>query len=162
MPDNLKSGGQALVRYEPDLNPTYADMAEHYGCAVLPARPRKPRDKAKVEAGVLIAKGGYWRYCAIAPSTAWPSLTPPSGNVLERLNTRLLHRSRKSAGSSLKPSIEPNALPLPQRHYEYAEWRIATVNIDYHIEVDKQDRNNAASELPIFSALRSLATASRW
>src|SRR4030042_5398087 len=58
VPDNLKSGISKACKYEPDLNPTYADMAEHYGCAVLPARPRKPRDKAKVESGVLIAQRG--------------------------------------------------------------------------------------------------------
>jgi len=56
VPDNLKSGVSKACKYEPELNPTYSDMAEYYGCAVLPARPRKPRDKAKVENGVLIAK----------------------------------------------------------------------------------------------------------
>src|SRR3990172_7290689 len=56
VPDNLKSGVHKACKYEPELNPTYTEMAEHYGCAVLPARPRKPRDKAKVEAGVLIAQ----------------------------------------------------------------------------------------------------------
>ena len=56
VPDNLKSGVHAPCLYEPELNPTYAEMAEHYGCAVLPARPRRPRDKAKVETGVLIAQ----------------------------------------------------------------------------------------------------------
>ena len=55
-PDNLKSGVSKACKYEPDLNPTYRDMAEHYGCAVLPARPYRPRYKAKVEAGVLIAQ----------------------------------------------------------------------------------------------------------
>jgi transposase len=56
VPDNLKSGVSKACKYEPELNPTYTDMAEHYGCAVLPARPRRPRDKAKVEVGVLIAQ----------------------------------------------------------------------------------------------------------
>jgi len=56
VPDNLKSGVNDPCFYEPEMNPTYAEMAEHYGCAVLPARPRRPRDKAKVEAGVLIAQ----------------------------------------------------------------------------------------------------------
>jgi transposase len=56
VPDNLKSGVSKACKYEPDLNPTYRDMAEYYGCAVLPARPRKPRDKAIVENGVLISQ----------------------------------------------------------------------------------------------------------
>ena len=56
VPDNLKRGVHDPCSYEPDLNPTYAEMTEHYGCAVLPARPGRPRDKAKVETGVLIAQ----------------------------------------------------------------------------------------------------------
>jgi transposase len=65
VPDNLRSGVSKACKYEPELNPTYADMAEHYGCAVLPARPRKPRDKAKVENGVLITKS--WSASITAP-----------------------------------------------------------------------------------------------
>ena len=56
IPDNTKTGVSKACRYEPDLNPTYQEMAMHYGLGVLPARPRKPRDKAKVEAGVLLAE----------------------------------------------------------------------------------------------------------
>jgi len=53
--DNLKTGVTRPDRHEPEIDPDYADLAAHYGCSVLPARVRKPRDKAKVEAGVLIA-----------------------------------------------------------------------------------------------------------
>lgn len=78
IPDNLKSGVSKACYYEPEVNPTYAEMAEHYGCAVLPARPRSPRDKAKVENGVLVSQRWIWRCCGNAPSTASLNSTPPS------------------------------------------------------------------------------------
>jgi len=56
VPDNTKTGVSKACRYEPDLNPTYQKMAMHYSVGVLPTRPRKPRDKAKVEVGVQIAE----------------------------------------------------------------------------------------------------------
>src|SRR5207245_11252530 len=56
IPDNPKTGVNKACRYEPDLNPTYNDMAAHYGVAVLPARPRKPRDTAKVESAVQVVQ----------------------------------------------------------------------------------------------------------
>jgi len=56
VPDQLRSAVRGPDRYEPDINPTYLEMAQHYGVTVIPARPRRPRDKAKVEAGVLVAQ----------------------------------------------------------------------------------------------------------
>ena len=86
VPDNLKSGVTQACKYEPELNPTYADMAAHYGCAVLPARPRRPRDKAKVEAGVLIAQ--RWILAVLRHRTFY-SLAEMNSAIrkcLERLN----------------------------------------------------------------------------
>jgi transposase len=54
--DNLKAGVTATCRYEPGINRTYQELAEHYGTAILPTRPRKPRDKAKVEVAVQIVQ----------------------------------------------------------------------------------------------------------
>jgi len=122
VPDNLKSGVAKSLKYEPDLNPTYTEMAEHYGCAVLPARPRKPRDKAKVETGVLIAQRWILAILRTAPSTAWLSLIPPSVNAWSGLNTRLLRQANKSRQELFETFDRPNALSLPQRAYEYAEW----------------------------------------
>ena len=136
VPDNLKSGVARACRYEPELNPTYAEMAEHYGCAVLPARPRKPRDKAKVEAGVLVAK--RWILAVLRHRTFY-SLAELNGAIrqcLERLNTRPMRRAGKSRREIFEAIDRPNALPLSDRAYEYAEWRRAKVNVDYHIEVD--------------------------
>jgi len=137
VPDNLKSGVSRACRYEPDLNPTYAEMAEHYGCAVLPARPRKPRDKAKVENGVLIAK--RWILAVLRHRTFYSlaELNIAIRECLERLNTRPLHRARKSRRELFEAIDRPNALPLPQKPYEYAEWYKARVQLNYHIEVDR-------------------------
>jgi transposase len=137
VPDNLKSGVSKACKYEPDLNPTYADMAEHYGCVVLPARPRKPRDKAKVENGVLIAK--RWILAVLRHRTFYnlAELNIAIRECLERLNTRPLRRAMKSRRELFEALDRPNALPLPQRLYEYAEWYKAKVQLNYHIEVDR-------------------------
>jgi len=136
VPDNLKSGVSKACKYEPELNPTYTDMAEHYGCAVLPARPRKPRDKAKVEAGVLIAQ--RWILAVLRHRTFYSlaELNDAIRQCLERLNNRPMRRLKKSRREMFETIDRPNALPLPARPYEYAEWYKARVNVDYHIEVD--------------------------
>jgi transposase len=111
-------------------------MAEHYGCAVLPARPYRPRDKAKVETGVLIAQ--RWILTVLLHRTFY-SLAEANAAIrecLERLNNRLLRRAKKSRRELFETIDYPSALPLPQRSYEYAEWYKARVNFDYHIEVD--------------------------
>jgi len=137
VPDNLKGGVSKACKYEPDLNPTYADMAEHYGCAVLPARPRKPRDKAKVENGVLIVQ--RWILAVLRHRTFYSlaELNAAIRECLERLNTRPLRQAKKSRRELFEAIDRPNALPLPQRQYEYAEWYKAKVQLNYHIEVDR-------------------------
>ena len=136
VPDNLKSGVSKACKYEPELNPTYADLAEHYGCAVLPARPAKPRDKAKAEVGVLIAQ--RWILAVLRKRTFYSlaELNTAIRECLERLNTRPLRRLEKSRRELFETMDRPDALPLPKHPYEYAEWLKAKVNIDYHIEVD--------------------------
>lgn len=136
VPDNLKSGVNKACKYEPEINPTYADMAEHYGCAVLPTRPRRPRDKAKVEVGVLIAQ--RWILAVLRKRTFYglAELNRAIRECLEKLNNRTLRRARKSRRELFEAIDIPNALPLPSRPYEYAEWHKARVGIDYHIEVD--------------------------
>jgi transposase len=136
VPDNLKGGVTKACKYEPEINPTYADMAGHYGCAVLPARPRCPRDKAKVETGVLIAQ--RWILAVLRHRTFYSlaELNTAIREHLERLNTRTMRRMGKSRRELFETLDRPAALPLPPRPYEYAEWRQARVNIDYHIEVE--------------------------
>jgi transposase len=137
VPDNLKSGVTRASRYEPDLNPTYADMAAHYGCAVLPARPRRPRDKAPVENGVLIAK--RWILAVLRHRTFYSlaELNTAIRECLERLNMRKLRVAKKSRLELFEAVDRPNALSLPERPYEYAEWYKARVQLNYHIQVDR-------------------------
>ena len=137
VPDCLRSAVVRACRYEPDLNPTYAEMAGHYGICVLPARPAHPKDKAKVETGVLIAK--RW-ILAVLRNRAFYGLAELNGAIrelLERLNGRALRKWKKSRRELFELFDQPNALGLPEKPYEYAEWKLATVNIDYHIEVDQ-------------------------
>jgi len=136
VPDNLKSGVSKACKYEPELNPTYADMAEHYGCAVVPARPRKPRDKAKAEAGVLLAQ--RWILAVLRKRTFYSlaELNAAIRECLELLNTRPMRRLKKSRRELFETMERPSALPLPARPYEYAEWLKARVGFNYHIEVE--------------------------
>jgi transposase len=137
VPDCLKSAVSRACRYEPELNPTYADMARHYGICVLPARPARPKDKAKVENGVLIAKRWILAVLRHRKFYALADLNTAMGELLERLNDRALRKLKQSRRELFVLFDQPNAQPLPQKSYEYAEWKIATVNIDYHVEVDQ-------------------------
>jgi transposase len=137
VPDCLKSAVSRACRYEPDLNPTYVDMATHYGVCVLPARPARPKDKAKVENGVLIAKRWILAVLRHRRFYTLADLNTAIHELLERLNNRPLRKLKQSRRELFSRFDQPAALPLPDQLYEYAEWKIATVNIDYHIEVDK-------------------------
>ncbi len=135
IPDNLKSGVNKACRYEPDLNPTYQDMASHYGTAVIPARVRKPRDKAKVEAGVLLVE--RW-ILAVLRNRTFFSLSELNGAIEEllgRLNAKQFKKLPGSRRSQYEVLDRPALKPLPFLHYEYAEWKNTKAGIDYHIEV---------------------------
>jgi transposase len=118
VPDNLKSGVSKACKYEPDINPTYSDMAEHYGRAVVPARPRKPRDKAKMENGVLIAK--RWILAVVRHRTfsSLAELNTAIRHCLECLDTRPMRQAKKSRRELSESLDQPNALPLPQKTYD--------------------------------------------
>lgn len=137
VPDCLKGAVSRACRYEPELNPTYAEMASHYGICILPARPARPRDKAKVEAGVLIAK--RWILSVLRHRTFYnlADLNRAIQQLLERLNARALRKVKKSRRELFDLFDRPKAQALPEKSYEYAEWRVATVNIDYHIEIER-------------------------
>jgi transposase len=145
VPDNLKSGVRHPHRYEPDLNPTYQDMAAHYGVAILPARVRRPRDKAKVEVGVLLVE--RWILAALRDRTFFcltelVSCSAGADNraiagLLERLNSRPFKKLPGSRREMFERLDQPALCALPATPYEYAEWRKARVNIDYHVAVEK-------------------------
>jgi len=137
VPDNLKSGVTKAHRYEPELNPAYQDFAEHYGVAILPARARKPRDKAKVEVAVQIVE--RWILARLRDRTFFSlaELNTAIGELLTQLNTRPFKR-REGCRQSLFNDIERQTLrPLPERPYTFATWKKAKVHLDYHIEVER-------------------------
>jgi transposase len=137
VPDNPKPVVTKACPYEPDVNPSFAQMAAHYDVAVMPARVRKPKDKAKVEAAVGLAT--RWILAVLRNHTFF-SLAEARAAVRELLGKLNGRPFKKIAGSrrSLHESIEKPVLkPLPETPYEYARFKKASVNIDYHVEYDK-------------------------
>lgn len=137
VPDNLKSGVKSACYYDPEINRTFAEMAEHYNVAVVPARVRKPKDKAKVENGVLQAQR---RILAVLRNRAFFSLEELNEAIIqevERLNRRPMTNIGKSR-YDLFMEIEKSALkPLPAERFEIYKWKRSKVHIDYHVEVEK-------------------------
>ncbi|WP_093036279.1 IS21 family transposase [Thiocapsa roseopersicina] len=136
VPDNLRSGVSKAHRYEPDLNPTYLELANHYGLAVVPARVRKPRDKAKAETGVQIVE--RWILAALRHQSFFSlsALNTAIAALLERLNQRPFKKLPGSRRTAFETIDRPALRPLPLTPYVYATWKRVRVNIDYHVEVD--------------------------
>lgn len=137
VPDNPRTGVTRACRYEPDLNLTYAEMAKHYGVAIMPARPRKPRDKAKVEAAVLLVE--RWIVAAVRHTRfhSVGELNEAIEALLERLNNKPF-RKRAGSRASLFAEIDRPALQsLPAERYVSVEWKQVRANIDYHVEIDR-------------------------
>ena len=137
VPDNLRAGVRQASYYEPDVNPTYLDLARHYGTTILPTRVAAPRDKAKVETGVQICE--RW---ILAPLRNHTLLGLREANLevsrlLEALNNRPFQKLAGTRRSRFEELDLPELGPLPGTRYSYAEWKKARVNIDYHIEVDR-------------------------
>ena len=137
VPDNLKSAVKSPSRYEPDLNPSYAELAAHYGVTVLPARVRKPRDKAKVEAGVLLAQRWILARLRHQRFFGLDELNRAIRPLLAELNRRPFKRLPGSRQSAFETVDRPALKPLPPTRYEFAEWKRATVGIDYHVELER-------------------------
>jgi transposase len=137
VPDNLKAGVTKPHLYEPELNQSYVELAGHYGIAVMPARVRKPRDKAKVEQGVLLAE--RW-ILACLRNQIFFSLEDARQAVkplLEKLNDRPMRRLKKSRRQIFE-ELERGALkPLPSTPYELSQWNRPRVNLDYHVEFEE-------------------------
>ncbi|MCI0541145.1 MAG: IS21 family transposase [Verrucomicrobiales bacterium] len=136
VPDNLKSGVTKACRFEPALSRTYAEMLEHYDTAALPARPKKPRDKAKVEVGVQIIE--RWVLARLRKSTFFTltDLNLSLWQLLDPLNHKPFKKLPGSRHSQFEAVDKPALKPLPAHPYEYAEWKKARVHIDYHVEID--------------------------
>jgi len=136
IPDNLKSGVTKANYYEPDINLTYQEMAEHYGVAVLPARIRKPRDKSKVENAVLLVE--RWILAALRNRTFFSldELNEAIRELLKELNDRPFQKLPGSRRQVFEEEEKAALRPLPKEPYVLGQWKKARVHIDYHIEVD--------------------------
>lgn len=137
VPDNLRSGVKRPDRYEAEINPSYRELAEHYSTCIIPARVRKPRDKGKVEAAVLVAQ--RWILAALRHRTFYhlAELNAAIAELLERLNNRVMRHVKQSRRELYERLDRPAFKPLPVRPYEYADWKQVTVNIDYHVEYEE-------------------------
>jgi len=136
VPDNLKSGVTKADYYEPGINRTYHDFAEHYGVAVIPTRVRKPQDKAKVEKGVQVVQQ---RALAAIRTHKFYSLAELN-EALKALHEGINTRTMKSYGASRKELFDtldkPALKPLPTKRYEFSRYKSAKVHVDYHIELE--------------------------
>ncbi len=135
VPDNLKSGVTKACRYEPDANPTYADMAGYYGVAVLPARPHKAKDKSKVESGVQIVEREILARLRDRTFFSMAELNRAIRKLLVVVNARSFRKMDASRRQLFEELDLPALRPLPKRRYEYSEFLQPKVNIDYHVEV---------------------------
>jgi len=137
VPDNLKSAVRKTNRYEPDINPSYQQLAAHYGVAVVPARPYKPKDKAKAEVAVQVVE--RWIMARLRHQTFFTlsSLNQAIRLLLDDLNRRPFKKLPGSRLSQFEQLDKPVLRALPTQAYQYAEVKQARVHIDYHIEYDK-------------------------
>lgn len=136
VPDNLKVGVSHPCRYDPEINQTYQEMAEHYHVAVVPARVAHPRDKSKAEVGVqnverwILARLRHQKFFGLA------ELNKAIRELLEVLNNRQMEHLGKSRRELFEKVDQPALHPLPATPYEFALWKKAKVSIDYHVEYD--------------------------
>jgi transposase len=137
VPDNLKSAVTHPSYYEPDLNPTYRDVGEHYGVAIIPARPYRARDKAKAEVGVQVVQ--RWIVAALRKRKFFSlaEVNQAIAELLVRLNQRPFRKRAGSRATLFAQLDQPALKPLPATRYQFGEWDTARVNIDYHIEVER-------------------------
>lgn len=137
VPDNTKTGVTSPCFYEPDLNPTYQELALHYGIAVLPTWVRKPKDKAKVEKGVQTVE--YWLIAPLRKRQFFSidEINEALWKKLEELNTCQMQHFEKSRREMFEELDKPVLKSLPQTAFEVAEWKRAKVGIDYHVEFRK-------------------------
>jgi transposase len=137
VPDNAKVAVIKACLYEPQVNRTYTDMAAHYGTAILPTRPRRPRDKAKVEGCVLIVERWLLGRLRNRIFHSLAELNRAIGEMLRRLNEDRPMRGLGKTRRQLLEELDRPALKLlPIEPYVFAEWRIRRVGIDYHVEIE--------------------------
>lgn len=136
VPDNLKAGVRSPHLYEPEINPTYLEFARHYGLAVIPARSRKPKDKAIVESAVQVVE--RWILARLRHRTFFSlaELNDAIQGLLVELNARAFQRRPGSRRSLFEELDRPVLKPLPRDRYVYAQWRAVRPHVDYHVTLD--------------------------
>jgi transposase len=136
VPDNTKTGVTKAHRYDPDLNPTYYNFALHCGFGIVPARPYRPRDKAKVENAVQVAQ--RWIVAALRHRKffALDELNDAIRELLGKLNHRPFRKREGSRATVFQAVDKPALKPLPTEPFDLSEWSRARVNIDYHVTFD--------------------------
>jgi len=139
VPDQLKSGVVVASRYEPGIQRTYEEWSQHYSTTILPARPLKPRDKAKVEGGVLIAQ--RWILARLRNITCFSldEINEHIALLVADLNSRVMKRYGKSRRQLFDELDRPELTALPRDRFIHGDWSKATVKLDYHINVDHHD-----------------------
>jgi len=137
VPDNLKSAVSKASFYDPEINPTYLDLVNHYGTVVIPARVRRPKDKAKVETGVQIVERWILARLRNRQFFSLRQLNQAIAELLADLNNKPFQKLPGSRKSAFESMDRPALNPLPSQPYQFAEWKKATVNVDYHIEVHR-------------------------
>jgi transposase len=138
VPDQLKSAVTVASRVEPQIARTYSDFGQHYGTAIVPARPRKPRDKAKVEVAVQVAQ--RWILARLRNETFFTlrALNERMRELLDELNSRPMKRLGGKTRRELYEALDkPALLPLPTEAFECSEWLRPTVHGDHHVEVER-------------------------
>jgi len=137
VPDNLKSGVTTANRYEPEVNRSYSALAEHYSVAVIPARPRKPKDKSKAEGGVLLVE--RWVLAKLRHETFFTLASPNIRikELLEQLNNKPFQKLEGSRRSQFEMLDKPVLRPLPTNRYRYVDIKKVRVGIDYHVAYEK-------------------------
>ena len=136
VPDQLRSAVSGPDRYDPEINPTYAELSVHYDVAIIPARAGEPRDKAKVETGVLIAQRWILACLRNRVFFSLEELNAAIAQLLERLNHRPFQKLEGCRRTAFETIDRPAMRPLPPARWEFALWKKARVNIDYHVAYD--------------------------
>ncbi len=137
VPDQLKSGVTTPCWYEPGVQRTYNELAEHYGTVVIPARPHKPKDKAKAETGVQVVQ--RWILARLRNQTFFSlaELNERIRELLDDLNNRTMRLYQASRRELFERLDKPALRPLPEKRFVYGQWKTVGVNIDYHIEIER-------------------------
>lgn len=139
VPDQLRAAVSRPDRYEPEINATYAEVGAHYSTAIVPARPRKPRDKAKVEGGVLIAQRWILACLRNRRFFSLEELNAAIWELLEKLNTRPFQKLEGCRRSAFEKLDRPALRRLPLQRYEIGAWKLGVgVNLDYHFEYEQR------------------------